>query len=72
MNKYSIHFKLKYIELFKIVGIYRSVENTGIDKKNITICCLNKEKLQNIVNKKSAYRLPGASCKIKNFIKKKK
>ena len=64
-NKYSIQYKLKCLELVPILGIYRTSLIIGVDKKCITSWNLNKEKLQNIKEKKSSYRLPGGGCKVK-------
>ena len=64
-RKYSIQFKLKCLDLVKIVGIYRTSIIIGIDKKCIRCWNLNKEKFENIVKTNFSYRLPGAGCKLR-------
>ena len=64
-KKYSIQFKLKCIELAKILGIHRSSLIIGIDKKCISSWKLNMKKLQSINKKSISYRLPGGGCKVK-------
>ena len=65
-NKYSIHFKLKCLELVNILGYYRTSIIIGINKKCIKDWYLKREKFQNIIKKNCTYRLPGGGCKVKN------
>ena len=44
-NRYSIKFKLKCLELVKILGIYRTSKILKIDKKCFKNCYLNQEQL---------------------------
>lgn len=64
-NRYSIQYKLKCLELVKILGIYKTSKIIGIDKKSVRYWYLNKEKLENIIEKNYSYRLPGGGSKIK-------
>lgn len=64
-KKYSVLFKLKCIEIVKIIGLYRVSKITKINKKTIKQWYLNKELLQNIKKKDSTYRLPGGGAKVK-------
>ena len=64
-NKYSIKFKLKCLELVKILGIYRTSKILKIDKKCFKNWYLNEEQLQNMKEKNCFYRLPGGGKKIK-------
>jgi hypothetical protein len=57
-RKYSIEFKLKCLEMVKIFGIYKTSKCTKIDKKCIKYWIKNKEKFQNIIDKKNTFRLP--------------
>ena len=64
-RKYSVLFKLKCIEIVKIIGINKVSKITRIDKKCIRQWYLNRELLQNIKKKDTTYRLPGGGAKIK-------
>ncbi len=50
-NKYSIKFKLKCLELVKIVGIYRASIIIRINRKSIREWYLNSEKYLDIKKK---------------------
>ena len=63
--KYSIRFKLKCLELVKVLGIYRTSIIIGINRKSIREWYLNSQKYLDIVKKNSTYRLPGAGPKVK-------
>jgi len=53
LRKYSLEFKLKCLEIEKKFGIYIY---TGIDKNCIRHWKINKQKFQNIKNKKNTFR----------------
>ncbi len=57
-RKYSIEYKLKCLEMVKKFGIYKISKCTKIDKKCIKYWIKNKEKFQNIIDKKNTFRLP--------------
>ena len=65
-NKYSIKFKLKCLDLIKILGIYRTALILKINRKCIRNWYKNRQKLYDIEEKISTYRLPGGGNKIKN------
>ncbi len=54
-RKYSIEFKLKCLEMVKKFGIYKTSKYTRIDKKSIKYWIKNKEKFQNIKDKKNIF-----------------
>lgn len=56
-RKYSIEFKLKCLEIVKKYGIYKISKYIGIDKNCIKRWIVNKEKLQNVKDKKNTFRL---------------
>ena len=64
-NKYYIQFKLKCLELVKILGIYRTSIILWIDRKSIRQWFLNSQKYLDIDKKNSTYRLAGAGVKVK-------
>ena len=61
-NKYSIRFKLKCLELVKILGIYKASIIIGINRKSIRDWYLKSQKYLDINKKNSTYRLPGTRC----------
>ena len=69
-NKYSIKFKLKYLELVKILGIYRTSIIIGINRKSIREWYLNSQKYVDIKKKILYIDYQGMEQK-KNFIKQK-
>ena len=64
-NKYSIRFKLKCLELVKVLGIYRTSIIIGINRKSIRDWYLKSQKYLDINKKNSTYRLPGNGAKVK-------
>ena len=57
-RKFSIHFKLKCLNLVKQKGLYKTSKITGIDKTYFIKWKLNKAKFEKINKKKSTFRLP--------------
>ena len=64
-KKYSIQFKLKCLDLVKILGIYRTSLIIGINRNSIRHWYINRQKLNNVEEKNSTYRLPGGGNKVK-------
>ena len=68
-NKYSIQFKLKSLDLVKILGIYRTSLILRINIKCIRDWYKNRQKFNIIEDKISTYRLKGGGNKVKNLKK---
>ena len=68
-NKYSIQFKLKCLDLVKILGIYRTSLILRINRKCIRDWNNKRQKYYAIKEKISTYRLPGGGNKVKNLKK---
>ena len=64
-NKYSIGFKLKCLELVKVLGIYRTSIIIGINRKSIRDWYLNTQKYLDVKKKNSTFRLQGGGAKEK-------
>ena len=64
-NRYSIRFKLKCLEIVNFLGIYKTSQIIGINKKSVKNWDLNREKLRDINEKNSLFRLSDERSRVK-------